>query len=226
MSIPSINPELEALGLSRDLQPERKSGGDMGAEDFLKLMITQFRNQDPFKPLESGEFLGQLAQFGTVSGIAELKQELQSLSGSLVSNQALQASSLLGREVLVNRPTGWLSAEGEDVSGAVDLPTAAQQVRVQVISGNGAVVRSFDLGPQGAGLARFTWDGLADDGSRLPEGRYTFRVQSVWGSSQTAVQALVAAPVESVTLGAGQGGLSLSLRGLGEVPFGDVRQIG
>jgi hypothetical protein len=40
------------------------------------------------------------------------------------------------------------------------------------------------------------------------------------------VQALVAAPVQSVTLGAGQGGLSLSLRGLGDVPFGDVRQIG
>lgn len=225
MSIPSINPELEALGLSRDLQPEKKKG-DLGAEDFLKLMITQFRNQDPFKPLESGEFLGQLAQFGTVSGLAELKQEFQSLSGSLVSNQALQASALLGREVLVSRPTGWLPADGAGISGAVDLPSAAQQVRIQVISGSGAVVRSFDLGPQGAGLARFTWDGLADDSSRLPEGAYSLRAQSINGTSQTAVQALVAAPVESVTIGAGQGGLSLSLRGLGEVPFGDVRQIG
>ena len=224
MSIPSINPELEALGLSRDLQPEKKE--ELGADDFLKLMITQFRNQDPFKPLESGEFLGQLAQFGTVSGLSELKQEFQSLSGSLVSNQALQASALLGREVLVNRPTGWLAAEGGGIGGAVDLPSAAQQVRIQVLSSGGAVVRSFDLGPQGAGLARFSWDGLGDGGETLPEGAYSFRAQSITGASQTAVQALVAAPVESVTLGAGQGGLSLSLRGLGEIPFGDVRQIG
>lgn len=223
MSIPSINPELEALGLSRSLQPKKQE--ELGAEAFLKLMITQFRNQDPFKPLESGEFLGQLAQFGTVSGLTELKKEFQGLAGSLVSNQALQASSLLGREVLVARPTGFLAAGGE-VTGAVDLPSAAQQVRVQVFTPAGAVVRTIELGPQGAGLARFAWNGVADDGSVMPEGAYTFRAQVLNGTSQTAVQALVAAPVESVTLGGGQAGLSLTLRGLGQVPFADVRQIG
>jgi flagellar basal-body rod modification protein FlgD len=223
MSIPSINPELESLGLSRNLQPKKQE--ELGAEAFLKLMITQFRNQDPFKPLESGEFLGQLAQFGTVSGLTELKKEFQGLAGSIVSSQALQASSLLGREVLVARPTGFLAAGGQ-VTGAVDLPSAAQQVRVQVVTPAGAVVRSIDLGPQGAGLARFAWNGVADDGSVMPEGAYTFRAQAINGASQTAVQALVAAPVESVTLGGGQAGLSLTLRGLGQVPFGDVRQIG
>lgn len=224
MTVPSINPELQALGLSRDLRATDKKD-ELGAEAFLRLMIAQFRNQDPFKPLESGEFLGQLAQFGTVSGLAELKQEFQGLAGSLVSNQALQASSLLGREVLVARPAGFLAAGGT-VSGAVDLPSATQQVRVQVVTPAGAVVRSFDLGPQGAGLARFTWDGLADDGSTLPEGVYGFRAQAISGASPAAVQVLVAAPVESVTLGGGRAGLSLTLRGIGEVSFGDVRQIG
>ncbi|MCU0976198.1 MAG: flagellar hook assembly protein FlgD [Steroidobacteraceae bacterium] len=225
MTIPSINPELEALGLSRDLRPRESAGQELGAEAFLKLMITQFRNQDPFKPLESGEFLGQLAQFGTVSGLTELKKEFQGLAGSLVSNQALQASSLLGRDVLVARQAGYLAA-GESVRGAVDLPSAAQQVRVQVVTPGGAVVRTLELGPQGAGLARFSWDGVADDGSVLPEGAYTFRAQAINGTSQSAVQSLVAAPVESVTMGGGQTGLSLTLRGLGEVPFRDVRQIG
>lgn len=225
MAIPSINSELEALGLSRDLSGGTRKSEDLGAEDFLRLMITQFQNQDPFKPLESGEFIGQLAQFGTVSGLAELKQEFQGLSSSLVSNQALQASALLGRDVLVNRSTGWLPAQG-GMGGAVDLAASAQQVRVQVLSASGAVVRTFDLGPQAAGLTRFSWDGVGDDGQALPEGAYTFRAQAINGASQTAAQALVAAPVESVTLGAGQSGLSLSLRGLGEIPFGDVRQIG
>ncbi len=225
MAIPSINPEFEALGLSRDLQPARQTSEDLGAQDFLRLMITQFQNQDPFKPLESGEFIGQLAQFGTVSGLAELKQEFQGLSSSLVSNQALQASALLGREVLVNRSTGWLAADGE-FGAAVELQGAAQQVRVQVLAANGTVVRNLELGPQGAGLTRFAWDGIGDDGTRMPEGAYSIRAQAFSGAAQTAVQALIAAPVESVTLGAGQAGLSLSLRGLGEIPFGDVRQIG
>lgn len=224
MAIPSINPDLEALGLSRDLQPEKKT--ELGAEDFLKLMITQFRNQDPFKPLESGEFLGQLAQFGTVSGIAELKQEFQSLSGSLVSNQALQASSLLGRDVLVQSSTGWLPAGGE-LDAAVELTSGAQQVQVQVISENGVLLRTVNLGPQGAGLTRFSWNGQLEDGSVVAEGRYQLRAQVIGpGGSQTAAQVLVSAPVESVTLSAGQRGLSLSLRGLGEIPFGSVRQIG
>ncbi len=224
MSIPSINPELEALGLSRDLRAKGPTE-ELGADAFLRLMITQFRNQDPFKPLESGEFLGQLAQFGTVSGLTELKQEFQGLASSLVSNQALQASSLLGRDVLVARSTGYLPAGGA-LGGAVDLPAAAQQVRVQVVTPGGAVVRSFDLGPQGAGLARFSWDGLGDDGQTLPEGRYAFRAQVQNGASQSAAQVLVEAPVESVTLGGGRAGLSLTLRGIGEVSFGDVRQIG
>lgn len=224
MSIQSINPELEALGLSRDLNAKAK-GDELGSEAFLRLMITQFRNQDPFKPLESGEFLGQLAQFGTVSGLSELKQEFQGLAASLVSNQALQASSLLGREVLVARSSGFLPAGGA-VGGAVDLPSAAQQVRVQVVTPGGAVVRSFDLGAQGAGLARFSWDGLSDEGAALPEGAYGFRAQAINGASQSAVQVLVAAPVESVTLGGGSAGLSLTLRGIGDVSFGDVRQIG
>ncbi len=67
-------------------------------KNILELMTEQLQNQDPFKPMENGDFIAQLAQFGTVSGIEDLRTELQNLSGSLFSNQAMQAAGMMGRD--------------------------------------------------------------------------------------------------------------------------------
>jgi len=75
--------------------------GDLGLNDFFKLMVTQLKNQDPMKPLENGEFLSQIAQFGTVSGIDKLNKTFEGLAANLTSGQAIQAGNLIGREVLV-----------------------------------------------------------------------------------------------------------------------------
>ena len=103
-----VNP-VDSLGLGFDV-PKAAREGDLGQEDFLHLMLTQLKNQDPFKPMESGEFLGQLAQFGTVQGLAGLQTSFDSLASSLVSNQALQASSLVGRSALAATSTLGIAA--------------------------------------------------------------------------------------------------------------------
>ncbi|MEE8481945.1 MAG: flagellar hook capping FlgD N-terminal domain-containing protein, partial [Acidiferrobacterales bacterium] len=59
--------ELFGSTTGTNTQTTTKEKGDIGQGDFLKLMMTQLRNQDPFKPLDSGEFLSQIAQFSTVS---------------------------------------------------------------------------------------------------------------------------------------------------------------
>lgn len=219
-----VGSELASLGLAAS--PQADTSKELGAEDFLRLMLTQFQNQDPLKPLDNGDFIGQLAQFGTVTGLTQLRQDFGALAGSLVSNQALQASALLGRDVLVNRSTAEL-AEGGTIGAAVELATPAEQVRVQVMNPAGDIVRTLVLGPQPAGLARIAWDGLTDRGAAAPAGSYRFAAQAIGaGGAQTSAQVLVSAPVESVTIGGGQGGLMLTLQGMGAIPFSDVRQIG
>jgi flagellar basal-body rod modification protein FlgD len=219
--------DLEAMGLALPTaEPAVTKKSDLGAADFLRLMTTQLKNQDPFKPLENGEFLGQMAQFGTVSGLKELKAQFADLSSNIVSGQALQASSLLGRDVLVNSNSGYLEAD-RPLAGAVDVPSGAQSVRVFVLDAAGQIVRGIDLGSQAPGLARFVWDGRTDAGVAAAPGRYSLRAQTFTnGQPVGAAQTLISAPVESVTLGAGQAGLSLSLRGLGDTPFSAVRRIG
>ena len=67
--------------------PQRERNDELGQSDFLKLMITQFKNQDPFQPMENGEFLGQIAQFSTVNGIESLNTAFAGLAETLQGEQ-------------------------------------------------------------------------------------------------------------------------------------------
>jgi flagellar basal-body rod modification protein FlgD len=237
MSIPSINADLAKLGLSRDLSGGATTGGvasseskvgkgaaGLGVEDFLALMVAQFKNQDPTKPVDNAQFVAQLASFGTVSGIEQLNKSMTSLSANYAAGSTVQAASLLGRNVLVNQPTGWLDAGGA-MEVAVDVPSGSQRVGVQVKDAAGQVVRTLDLGATPSGLVRFTWDGKATGGAPLPAGRYTFEPKALVGGKSEAAPALVEARVESVTLGAPGQPVQLSLRGLDDVTMNDVKQI-
>jgi flagellar basal-body rod modification protein FlgD len=216
-----INP-LDSLGNLGLGTPQTTGKGDLAQEDFLNLMLTQLKNQDPFKPMESGEFLGQIAQFGTVQGLAGLQTSFDSLSTSLVSNQALQASSLVGRSALAVA-SQLAIGEGQAVNGAVDLPSSSPSVSVTIRDATGQTVRTLQLGTQPSGLASFTWDGLADDGSAAPAGRYTFDATYFSGTESVAAETLLRAPIDSVLLGAD--GFNVELRGIGELPFSAVRGI-
>lgn len=201
-----------------------KGAARLGQEEFLELMIAQLKNQDPTKPLQSGEFLSQMAQFSTVSGIQDLQTSFQQLAGSMYSNQALQASALVGRTVLVPSDKGVLPANGA-MSGTVDLPAGTSDVAVEVYDAAGQLVRSIPLGPQAAGLVSFNWDGSATDGSIAGPGTYTVKARAQIDGQSYAVPTLAAARVDSVTLGGAAGGISLNLSGLGAVDLADVRQI-
>src|SRR3569832_2993970 len=72
----------------------------LGQSDFLKLMTSQLRNQDPMQPMDIGAFLGQIAQFSQVSGIQDMQASVKQLVDTLSSNQAMQASSQVGKTVV------------------------------------------------------------------------------------------------------------------------------
>src|ERR1700761_6551339 len=119
--------------------------------EFMTLMLAQLKNQDPTQPIDSTQFLGQLAQMSQVQGLAQLNDSFSTLSTSLTSNQALQASSLLGRNALVSSSTAALGTSGS-VSGAVDLPQSSGQVVLNITDASGQVVQQLNLGSQSAGL--------------------------------------------------------------------------
>lgn len=226
MSIDTSNNLYAELGLARpEAQgPSKEDASSLGLDTFFKLMITQLNNQDPSNPVDNGQFLAQIAQFGTVSGLDKLNDQFGSLSSSLTSGQALQAGSLVGREVLVPLDSGRLTTGGS-IRGQVDLDASARDVVVTITDPAGQLVKEMRLGPQPQGPVSFTWDGSNDAGDYAPAGMYSVRVQAERGDAFEDQQPQLFAAVESVSIGASNQDLTLNLQGLGALPFNQVSQI-
>lgn len=204
--------------------PEAKPRTELGQDDFLKLMITQFQNQDPFKPMENGEFLGQLAQFSTVNGIESLNTSFSGLAGSIQDEQALQAANLVGRSVLAVTDVGYLADNGL-VNGAVEIDGTVSNVQIEITNAAGEVVQRLNLGEQTAGLARFSWDGMNADGERAPADHYQIKARVVRGNNVESAATLIEADIESVTLGQFGAGMTLNLFGGDALSLRQVYQI-
>jgi flagellar basal-body rod modification protein FlgD len=204
--------------------PETKARDELGQEDFLTLMISQFKNQDPFEPMDNGEFLGQLAQFSTVNGISSLNTAFAGLAGSVQDNQALQAAGLVGRSVLAVTDIGYLGDSGK-LKGGLELESSAGNVEIDITDSSGELVQRLELGQQAAGIARFEWDGVDSSGDRAESGQYQVTARVIRGTNVESVPTVVEAEIQSVTLGQFGDGMTLNLAGGQAMPLGQVYQI-
>lgn len=195
---------------------------DLGQADFLRLMTEQLKNQDPLKPLEATQFLGQLAQFSTVQGIQGIQGALGAVANVMESDQTLRAAALVGHTALVETDSVQLQA-GTGVNGEV-ITTSSGPVQVEIVDAAGQVVRRMPLQSTGAGSLAYSWDGKADDGSTSPAGQYSIRAIAGSGPGAQSLAVRVAAHVDSVSIEAT--GLMLNLAGIGPQPLSAVRRIG
>lgn len=202
----------------------KKSNDELGQKEFLELMLTQIRHQDPLNPTDSSDFLSQLAQFGTVNGITELQSSFDQFAASLQSSQALQASTLVGRKVLVEGDVAELDASGT-VQAAVDLESSTSALIITVSDSAGQLMKQINLGEQTSGTVQFTWDGLDENGDAVPPGAYKITAQSFVDDGFVNQTTLVQAKVDSVTLTQDGQGPLLNLHGLGTVTMNDVKEV-
>ena len=213
---------IDSLGLSKKEEP--KSTGEMGQDEFMQLMLAQLENQDPLEPMEDSEFLSQIAQFSTVEGIDALQTSADQLVGSLQASQALQASTLVGRSVLVPTNSGTLNA-GEPITGSIELTSSTPQLMLKITDSSGQLVREIPMGAHPSGQVAFSWDGYSDSGVMMPPGSYGVSAEALIGGETQAVSAYVATQVESVTLQQGSADPILNLAGTGPMALSSVRQI-
>ncbi|HKP98044.1 MAG TPA: flagellar hook capping FlgD N-terminal domain-containing protein [Fibrobacteria bacterium] len=166
----------------------------LGKQDFLQLLVTQMRFQDPLAPTDNQQFVAQLAQFSALEGtqnisdsIGDLSKKLESMvsgqadSASAISNSS--ATGLIGKSVRVN---------AEDV---VYDPTKAAPIEINVHAeaGDGSVLSILDsegkivnaLPLEKAGESKVSWNGLMVDGNKAPAGKYQLKVTSRDGAKDT-----------------------------------------
>ncbi|RJG09874.1 flagellar hook assembly protein FlgD [Pseudomonas cavernicola] len=207
------------------IKTETKSSKDLGKNEFLNLLVAQLNNQDPLAPQENGAFIAQLAQFSQVEGIEKLNTSMGSLVSGYQSSQALQASSLVGRKVIVPSEKAVVDTS-ETFKASLVLPQSSSNVYVNIYDSAGAVVNRVSMGEQAAGNVSFMWDGKDSSGKVAPPGTYKFEAQAVFGTETKGLYTLLPANVDSVTLGQNGGELMLNLAGLGSIGLSQVQVIG
>ena len=146
--------------------PQERRVGDqqLTKDDFLKLMLTQMRNQDPFKPYDSTAMLQNMSQISQMSATDELKKTIQTLSTSIGRSQMVGTTQLVGHNVQVLSKVAPLVA-GKGLGGSVILPKAAESVTIEIKDPQGQVVKTIDKVATVRGVLDFDWDGKDNDGN-------------------------------------------------------------
>lgn len=204
---------------------EREVNKDLGKNEFLELLVAQLNNQNPLDPQDNGEFVAQLAQFSTLEGIEKLNDSMGDILNGVHSSQALQASSLVGRKVILASEKAMVDT-AETFKGSVLVPQSSSNVYVSVYDDAGNVVSRINMGAQEAGNQSFMWDGKDSDGEQLPPGKYRFKAEGSFNGKTEGLYTMLPANVDSVTLSPQGGEMLLNLAGLGPVPLSQVQIIG
>lgn len=230
-AISSFDQTLSQLGINRAgaaTSPQVTPQGEsevLGQAAFLKLMTAQLRNQDPFKPVENEAMVAQMAQFSSVAGIAEMNQTLKAMAAQLNGSRNAEALGYVGKTVLVEGDVAFPNTAG-GLESVVALADAADDVEVAIADMNGNVLRTLQLGPQGAGEIEIAWDGKTQAGESAGSGPFRIAATAIRDGKGAAAPVLVWAPVTSVTMPSDGSAPTLNLAGLGAKPITAVRQVG
>ncbi len=208
------------------------TSNDIGADQdkFMKLLITQLKNQDPLNPMDNAAMTSQLAQLSTVTGINKVNATLESLRTDQASAQSMNAVSLIGKGVLVAGKGIELStstdAAGVKTSSSVfgvDLASPAETVDISIVDKTGKVVRTMSMKNVDVGTYPITWDGTTDEKTAAAAGSYTFSVKAVsTGKTLTDATQLQLAAVASVSTGAAGVKLNTSL---GHFTMAEIKEV-
>ncbi|CAJ1773906.1 flagellar hook capping protein [Aeromonas salmonicida subsp. achromogenes] len=210
VATPDIAPNSAAAG-------QNPQGGMQLRNEFLQMMVAQIQNQDPTNPLDGAQYVTQLAQFSMVEGVESLKVLQQKSINMMDTQQVLQSTDLIDKEVMVPSKTLTQSAE-KGIRGQIELAGAADQVELKVYDEHGTLVATKNWGDSKAG-------GLDYELPPLPAGEYSFAVKASLDGVVTTSKNFVASKVERVTL-PGTGEIMLQVAGVGDVPLFSAIQFG
>ncbi len=198
--------------------------GMLTQADFFALLTKELSNQDPTKPVDNNEMISQMTAFSTTDGVQKLNTSFDSFATSMTSSQALQASSLVGRSVLVEENV-FAMAESEAVKGKLVSDQAASNVNIYVENIAGEVIQTVPVGNVAAGGYTFSWDGKTSNGDSAADGAYRFRIVGLVNGEASELEAMTYRKVDSVTLAGAGGNIMLNLNGGNTMALADVVEV-
>ena len=151
---------LDKLGIKSAEEVRNSSRDTLGQEEFLTLMTAQLQNQDPMEPMDNGDFIAQMAQFSTVTGITDMANSMKAMADELKQFRVASISNIMGNSVLVPGDVTVADRNGE-LHGVFELDKTAIDTRVNFVDAqSGELLKAKTMGPQASGLIGFEWRDL------------------------------------------------------------------
>ncbi|MEJ6473041.1 flagellar hook assembly protein FlgD [Pseudoalteromonas piscicida] len=201
---------------------EQKNRDTLTQEDFFSLLTQQLSFQDPSKPADNDQMIAQMTNFTMAEGISNLNTKFESLTASMTSNSALQASTLIGKKALLESTT--LEHGGDSLSkGSVIVENPVEDLTIGIYDEAGALVRKIEMGEQTAGAVRFEWDGKNQDGDVMPEGEYEIKAEGMMNGQYSTFPSATYRNIDSVNVN-GSNGIVINTRE-GAVRLTDIAEI-
>jgi flagellar basal-body rod modification protein FlgD len=168
MSVTSIS----TAAVADSTASESQSSLGLTTDSFMQLLVAQIQNQDPLEPMDSTEYIAQLATLTEVEQSVETNSQLESIRSQIAYGSALSENALIGRAVTAPSEEILLSGGSSQFSYAIDGTASA--VSAYIKDSNGDTVREIDnLDATSSTLHTVSWDGKNDSGETVEDGTYT-----------------------------------------------------
>jgi len=189
--------------------------------DFMTLLIAQMKNQDPTNPMDNNQMAAQMAQLNMVSGINKMNTTLTGLSGNQQISNSMQATALIGHQVMVT--SNKFELNGGKSQMAMDLSNSADNVVVNISDNNGNIISTLNLGSKAAGIQNISWNGQTNAGAIATDGAYIYDIAASNQGATVSTTALSSGIVQSISISGGQ--VQANVSTLGNVALADIHQV-
>lgn len=202
------------------------NNGQLGKDDFLKLMLEQLKNQDPLSPLNSEQYTAQLAQFSSLEQLQNINDSLnQSIDANYLLTQSVNntlTAALIGKGVKIKSDK--IEYDGQSkIQFGYKLPSQASSISVKILDANGKVVKTFKDVSKTSGEHKLSWDFTDDAGEKVTNGEYTIQVEAELSEGEKMVTDVYSiGTIQAVRFT--ENGTSIVVNGV-EYSLGDVFEI-
>ncbi|NVK74366.1 flagellar biosynthesis protein FlgD [Marinomonas sp. CT5] len=187
---------------------------------FLKLYIEQLKGQDPTAPQDTNDMVAQMSQFSSLERLTSISDQLENMATSLTSNQALSASTLVGKSILLDGNKTNVTDNVEGVQVRAVIPENSQSASLKIFDADNRLVRTVPLDS-----GEYKWDKLDDDGNILPSGEYRFAASSTDEKGEVSTASIqLPARIQGVTIN-GENGTVLNVENHGKIKLTNELEI-
>lgn len=212
-----IKAATKQLGKGQVVNPK----GELGKDEFLKLLLVELEHQDPTAPVETDKILSQTSQLASLEASTNTNKELGNLSSALQASMKFSTVGAMGKIANIGNDEVLLPENGT-ASFEIYFPDDVKKGEIEVKDTLGNLVRTIKISDVRKGVNSFNWNGESNEGNRVDEGSYHVSASYVTPKGKSGETAIGTYPISSLKF---EEGKSLMKLGSQYVPFKMVKEL-